>query len=152
MGDSNNIWIGQVLTIPKDGIAVLGLKSDPKPSRYPWPVKGSITKHYGGRHDAFHHGLDVAAPTGTEIRAVDGGQVVWAGWKTIYGMTVIIEHGNERRTLYGHASKILVHKGQRVVPGQVISKVGNTGRSTGPHLHFEIYDQGRTVNPLAYLE
>lgn len=152
LADSNQIRIGQVLVIPKAGTAVAPITQTANPNHYPWPVHGSITQHYGGLHDAFHHGLDIAAPIGTAISAVDGGRITWAGWKSIYGLCVIIDHGQGRKTLYGHASKILVQKGQPVVTGQTIAKVGSTGRSTGPHLHFEIYDQGQTVDPLAFVD
>ena len=79
------------------------------------------------------------------------GQITFAGWRPIYGQTVIINHDDGRKTLYGHASRILVRKGQQVAAGKVIAEIGSTGRSTGPHLHFEIYEQGRTVDPLERL-
>lgn len=156
LADQDFIRVGQVLIIPRAGVsgvpAAAVTPASAKPDRYPWPVTGSITKHYGGRHDAFHHGLDIAAPTGTPITALDGGVVTWADWKSIYGLCVIIDHGQGRKTLYGHASKLLVQKGDIVSAGHTIAKIGSTGRSTGPHLHLEIYDNGKTVNPLAFLE
>ncbi len=154
LADQDFIRVGQVLIIPQAGspAAAPATATAAKPSCYPWPLNGSITKHYGGRHDAFHHGLDIAAPTGTPIAAVDGGRVTWAGWKSIYGLCVTIDHGQGRKTLYGHASELLVQKGNIVTAGQIIAKIGSTGRSTGPHLHLEIYDNGKTVDPLAFLE
>jgi murein DD-endopeptidase MepM/ murein hydrolase activator NlpD len=153
LADQDFIRVGQVLIIPQAGdSAVAASAASAKPDRYPWPVTGSITQHYGGRHDAFHHGLDIAAPAGTPITALDSGVVTWAGRKSIYGLCVIIDHGQGRKTLYGHASKLLVQKGNTVNAGQTIAEIGSTGRSTGPHLHLEIYDNGKTVNPLAFLE
>lgn len=152
--DHDFIRVEQVLIIPQTGNSTVHAvaATAAKPDRYLWPVTGSITQHYGGRHDAFHHGLDIAASTGTPITALDGGAVTWAGWKSIYGLCVIIDHGQGRKSLYGHASKLLVQKGNTVTAGQTIAKIGSTGRSTGPHLHLEIYDGGKTVNPLAFLE
>lgn len=145
--DYNYIQAGQVLKIP---VEISGKKEIKY--YYPWPLKGRITCLYGGRHDKFHHGLDIASPIGTPIKTVDNGKVIFAGWKSIYGLTVIISHDDGRKTLYGHCSKILVGKGQRVLTGQTIAEVGSTGRSTGPHLHFEVYEGGKTVNPLVYLK
>jgi len=149
--DYNTIKIGQVLKIPAEAAFDLDPTKDLPPIRYSWPVAGRITSHYGGRHDEFHHGLDIAAPLGSPIRAVANGQITFAGWRPIYGQTVIINHDDGRKTLYGHASRILVRKGQQVAAGKVIAEIGSTGRSTGPHLHFEIYEQGRTVDPLERL-
>ena len=151
LDDCNNIKIGQVLRIPAETSFDLDSAGDLPPILYSWPVVGRITSHYGGRHDEFHHGLDIAAPLGTPIRAVAKGQVAYAGWRPIYGQTVIINHDDGRKTLYAHASRILVRKGQAVAAGKVIAEIGSTGRSTGPHLHFEIYEQGRTVDPLSRL-
>lgn len=116
-----------------------------------WPVNGRITSDYGERWGRMHNGLDIAAPTGTSIRAAASGTVVSAGWAGTYGKLVIIDHGNGLRTYYGHCSSILVSEGERVKAGQVIAKVGSTGRSTGPHLHLEVRINGRPADPEKYL-
>ncbi|MGI9950814.1 peptidoglycan DD-metalloendopeptidase family protein [Moorellaceae bacterium AZ2] len=128
-----------------------------KPTR--WPVEGEITSPFGYRtsptnrwREEFHDGLDIAASFGTPVRAAGAGRVVFAGWMGVYGLTVIIEHGYGYRTFYGHNSALLVSEGDRVSKGQAIAKVGSTGRSTGPHLHFRLEIQGRPVDPLTLLE
>jgi murein DD-endopeptidase MepM/ murein hydrolase activator NlpD len=100
---------------------------------------------------SFHPGLDLVAKTGTPILAAAGGRVVLAGEKSGYGNAVEIDHGNGLMTRYGHASRIVVHVGDLVLPRQYIADVGSTGRSTGPHLHFEVLVNGAPVDPAAYL-
>ena len=102
-----------------------------------WPVYGRITSGYGARGGS-HKGIDIGAKNGTPIRAADGGTVRFAGWSGGYGQMVEIAHGNGVVTRYAHCSKLLVSKGSKVSKGQVIAYVGTTGRSTGPHLHFEV--------------
>ena len=94
--------------------------------------------------------LDIGASTGTAIRAADGGTVTLSGWYYGYGLTVIIDHGGGYKTLYGHNSANYVSVGEKVFQGQTIAAVGNTGYSTGPHLHFEIQKHGVPVNPYNY--
>ncbi|MDK2882239.1 MAG: hypothetical protein PWP12_143 [Bacillota bacterium] len=120
--------------------------------RYIWPIsrEGVITSRYGTRGREFHGGVDIAAPTGTPVRAADSGRVIFAGWKGGYGKCVILEHGNGSATLYGHLSQIMVKEGQKVTQGQTIGLVGSTGKSTGPHLHFEIMQGGVRKDPLKY--
>jgi murein DD-endopeptidase MepM/ murein hydrolase activator NlpD len=124
------------------------------------PVAGSIvpvSSHYGLRRDPFtgrlarHSGLDIPARYGTPILASGGGRVVAAGYKGAYGQSVMIDHGDGLTTLYGHASRLLVRTGDIVMPQQKIALVGSTGRSTGPHLHFEVIRNGRRVQPQQYL-
>lgn len=115
------------------------------------PVHGRLTSRFGYRWGRMHEGLDLAAPTGTPVHAAGGGVVAFAGWKNGYGKTVIINHGNGYTTLYGHNSKFFVSAGQKVASGQRIANVGSTGRSTGPHLHFEVHIGGKVVNPAKYL-
>jgi len=124
--------------------------------RFIRPVNGSITSRYGMRvHPIFrvrrmHYGIDFSAPHGTPILAADSGVVVEARYIRGYGNTVIIDHGGGVATLYAHCSAILVSEGQQVQRGQVIARVGSTGYSTGPHLHFEVRINGDPVDPAAY--
>jgi murein DD-endopeptidase MepM/ murein hydrolase activator NlpD len=118
------------------------------------PNRGRPTSRYGYRVDpftrkkAFHTGVDIAAPRGTPVHAAQSGRVVFTGPKAGYGKTIILEHRFGYKTLYGHLDAYLVRRGQRVSSGQIIGKVGNTGRSTGPHLHFEIWLKNRKIDPL----
>lgn len=135
------------------------------PEAKPWgesghflrPVRGSISSGYGFRQHPlgggrlFHHGIDIRSPIGRVVVASQGGRVSFAGWKGGYGKATQIDHRRGYSTFYAHLSKILVKKGEYVTKGQVIGKVGNTGRSTGPHLHFEIRKNGRSQNPLKFL-
>lgn len=118
---------------------------------YIWPVSGRITSRYGYRHGEFHTGLDIAVPTGTTVKAADGGTVSFAGRRGNYGNLVIITHDNGAQTYYAHNSSLLVSVGDKVYQGQAIARSGSTGRSTGPHCHFEIRVGGDTKNPLSYL-
>ena len=122
------------------------------------PVQdGWISSYYGDRPDPFtgftefHKGLDIAAPAGTRVEAVAAGLVTWAGPSSGYGNMVQIDHGNGLATRYCHNEKLLVTVGDLVHKGQVIALVGSTGRSTGPHLHFEVLKNGTEVNPLPYV-
>ncbi len=123
-----------------------------------WPTSGRISSYFGTRSDPFnftekkHEGIDIAAAKGTSIKAAADGTVTYSDTNGNYGECVIINHGNGISTLYGHASKLLVKVGQKVKKGDLIAKVGNTGRSTGPHLHFEVRVNGTQVNPLDYLD
>lgn len=125
--------------------------------RFIWPVRGRITSKFGWRRDPFtgrrrfHHGIDIAAPIGTPVKAAADGLVIFSGWSGGYGYVIIIKHMGGYYTVYGHNRMNLVRKGQRVRRGQIIAYLGNTGRSTGPHLHFEIRKQRRPLNPLRLL-
>ena len=125
------------------------------PSR--WPVRGPVNSDFGIRFSPwapsaeFHSGMDIGAPIGTEVHAPAPGRIVFAGRIPEYGVAVIIEHGGDTRSLYGHLSRLNVHVDQNVERGQVIALSGNTGRSTGPHLHYEIQVKGQSVNPNTYL-
>ena len=99
----------------------------------------------------FHKGVDIAAPMGTDVYCAAQGKVIFAGQKSGYGNCVIIEHGNGLATLYGHLSKILVDANQQVKIGDIIAKVGSTGRSTGPHLHYEVRKNNTPINPKLFL-
>ncbi|RMG29509.1 MAG: M23 family metallopeptidase [Gammaproteobacteria bacterium] len=123
-----------------------------RPVRHGW-----ISSGYGRRTDPFtgrpawHSGVDIAGKYGTEVVAVAAGVVTWAGERAGYGKLVEINHGNGYVTRYGHNSVLLVKKGDRVEKGQAIARMGSTGRSTGPHVHFEVLYHGRTVNPARFL-
>lgn len=119
---------------------------------FSWPVRGRISSSYGPRWGRMHHGIDIAVNTGTQVRAAARGRVSFAGWNGGYGYLVVIDHGNGVETRYAHNSKILVSVGQYVSRGQVVARSGNTGNSTGPHLHFEIRHRGNSVNPIQYLQ
>jgi murein DD-endopeptidase MepM/ murein hydrolase activator NlpD len=112
-----------------------------------WPVSGYVTQGYWSGHQA----IDIGAPTGTPIYASDAGYVAAAGWMGGYGNYIVINHGNGFETLYAHLSQIRVMAGQGVQRGQVIGLVGSTGRSTGPHLHFEVRQGGLKRNPFGFL-
>lgn len=123
---------------------------------YIWPTATHrITSPYGYRYIfgsySFHLGIDIGASYGSSIMASDGGKVTYAGWKGSYGYLVIVTHDNGSQTYYAHCSKLLVSYGDKVYQGQTIAKVGSTGNSTGPHLHFEIRINGKTVDPQNYL-
>lgn len=123
-----------------------------------WPTSGEISSYYGwrkspfgGRSESFHDGIDIANDSGTKVCAAADGQVVFAGWQPVYGRTILIEHGHGFTTKYAHNSALLVEEGDRVKKGQVIARMGTTGRSTGPHLHFSIMKWDQTLDPLIYL-
>lgn len=119
--------------------------------RFLWPLNGRISSPFGTRNlfgsESFHRGLDIAAPSGTPIAAAAGGQVIWAGPKGTYGNLVKLDHGNGFVTYYAHCSTLLVEVGQQVAQGEPIALVGSTGRSTGPHCHFELLWQGTLLDP-----
>jgi murein DD-endopeptidase MepM/ murein hydrolase activator NlpD len=122
-----------------------------------WPLRGRITSNYGYRRDPFwrgrhrHTGVDVAAPYGEVIRAADSGTVLYSGWWDGYGKAVVIDHGKNISTVYGHMSRIYAQNDNTVKKGQIIGLVGSTGYSTGPHLHFEVRVNGKPTNPMPYL-
>ncbi|MCI8414127.1 MAG: peptidoglycan DD-metalloendopeptidase family protein [Ruminiclostridium sp.] len=136
-------------------IIAVGTKPLPAGCLFLWPVQGPITSDYGYRflfgETNFHQGVDIAAPMGTAICAGDNGQVIFAGERGTYGKLVIIQHANGFLSYYGHCSKLLVQAGDLVSQGQVIAAVGSTGRSTGPHCHFELRYDGNPIDPLLYL-
>ncbi len=123
-----------------------------------WPVEGESTDSFGyrgnpfgGGGSEFHPGQDIAAPPGTPVVAPADGTVTEAGWKNGYGQTVVIDHGNGLTTRYGHLSKLEVEVGQELRRGEELGLVGSTGRSTGPHLHYEVRLGDLPVSPLYYL-
>jgi murein DD-endopeptidase MepM/ murein hydrolase activator NlpD len=125
--------------------------SNPSPSGFIWPVAGRLSSPFGPRWGRLHAGIDIAAPTGTPIAASKAGRVVISSWYGGYGNLIVLDHGGGVETWYGHNSVNSAQVGQSVGQGQVIGRVGSTGNSTGPHLHFEIRLNGRPVNPVPYL-
>ena len=121
------------------------------------PVRGTIRSGFGTRRDPingrhrFHQGIDIVAARGTPIEAAADGKVVFAGRNKGYGNMVMVEHADGRRTIYAHAEQLFVKTGATVAAGQTIAAVGSTGHSTGPHLHFEIRESNRPLNPLTVL-
>jgi murein DD-endopeptidase MepM/ murein hydrolase activator NlpD len=149
------------VTVPQQRIPTLPIPAPARPvparpapppsaptGRFSWPTRGVITTYFS----SWHPGIDIAAPTGTAIGAADGGTVTFTGWDNSgYGYRVVINHGNGYSTTYNHLSSIGVRTGQAVGKGQIIAAMGSTGRSTGPHLHFEILRNGGFSNPLGIL-
>lgn len=111
-------------------------------------TKADITSHFGPRCGRMHTGTDFGYPVGTPIYASESATVTLAGWNGGYGKCVITDHGKGMQTLYAHQSKIHVTRGKKVVRGQRIGETGNTGNSTGPHLHFEVIINGNKVDPM----
>src|SRR5208283_5407185 len=122
-----------------------------------WPVRGQITAGFGQRMDpfsgegAFHPGVDISVPFGTRVEAAADGIVLEAGPESGYGNQILIDHGYGLTTKYGHLSRIFVVVGQVLKRGQVIGAVGMTGKTTGPHLHYEVHVHDTPVNPARYL-
>jgi len=123
-----------------------------------WPVDGQLEGGFGGRRNPFggpgwefHTGQDIEAPMGTPVVAGASGRVSFVGWQNGYGQLVVVDHGGGLSTRYGHLSHIDVEAGQQLSRGQLLGKVGSTGRSTGPHLHYEVRINDEPVNPLQYL-
>jgi murein DD-endopeptidase MepM/ murein hydrolase activator NlpD len=120
-----------------------------------WPVRGYITRGFnvssGSESEDYHPGIDIAVPRGTPIRAAAAGYVLEAGWDDMYGYYVMLEHGYGIKTLYAHCDRLSVVKGERIGRGQTIGYAGNTGKSTAPHLHFEVIQNNNYEDPLNYL-
>jgi murein DD-endopeptidase MepM/ murein hydrolase activator NlpD len=122
-----------------------------------WPLEGRVSSSFGERMDpingegAFHSGIDICAPYGSPVRATGDGDVTGAAMGAGYGREIVLDHGHELRTVYGHLSAIAVLPGQHVIRGQVIGYVGQSGRATGPHLHYEVRVHNIPVNPHKYL-
>lgn len=123
-----------------------------------WPVLGELNDRFGGRRNPFgdsssefHTGLDIGATPGTPVMAAASGTVIFAGWRSGYGQLVEVDHGNGLTTRYGHLSRIGVAAGQTLSRGETVGSVGSTGRSTGPHLHYEVRIYDQPVNPKRYL-
>ncbi|MEG6617443.1 M23 family metallopeptidase [Peptococcaceae bacterium 1198_IL3148] len=148
------VQVGKTLTIPGQNAAVptmsAGTKTNLPVLAMSWPVQGRISSEFGirGEEGRPHQGLDIAANQGALISAPCSGEVVFSGYYGTYGNTVIIDHGDNMRTLYAHCSTLLVKNGQWVQAGNPIARVGNTGRSSGPHLHWEVTYKGVPFDPM----
>jgi len=144
----------KVVTEPEEQVVARGTAAVPVMGRgrFLWPVPDSfrITSKFGPRGRGFHPGVDIGVPSGATVLAADDGVVVFAGWAGAYGLLVSVDHGNGYVTKYAHNSRLLVSEGQRVESGQQLARSGNTGNSTGPHLHFEIVREGVPLNPLRF--
>ncbi len=155
----HEIRVGQALMLPggrrtirNTSVASRGGSARREASAsYIWPLSGVITSEFGPRWGTSHPGLDIAAPTGTPAVAARSGKVVHSAWDGSYGLCVILDHGDGTRTRYAHASVLLVQVGDWVEQGSPVIRVGSTGYSTGPHLHFEVIIGGRPLNPRGYL-
>jgi murein DD-endopeptidase MepM/ murein hydrolase activator NlpD len=122
------------------------------------PFPGAITSRFGSRENPFdgsgietHKGLDIKGPMGSPVKAMAKGEVEFAGLRGGFGNCIMLKHGNGFETLYGHLSKILVRVGEQIDIGQQIGNIGSTGRSTGPHLHYEVHRNGEKINPESFL-
>lgn len=163
---ANAVAIGELLIIPdgvmprqtpsrqersliarvRESIAPSGTSA--RSSGFIWPTTARrVTQYFSWRHT----GVDIAGPPSNKIYAAAAGTVSFAGWATGYGLSLVIDHGNGQQTRYAHSRQLFVKKGQQVSQGETIAMVGSTGRSTGPHLHFEIIKNGRRVNPFTYI-
>ena len=153
--DVTQLRVGQRLLIPglrgPSGERPDSIRRHAGSLRFAWPVEGRLTSRFGLRGNRPHEGIDLGAPHGTPIHAAEAGRVIYAGRFGAYGKTVILKHAGVYRTVYAHARTLHVAKGEFVERGQRIAEVGTTGRSTGPHLHFEIRRGETAHDPLLYL-
>ena len=135
-----------------DTVQMLNIASANIPMIMPVRTAVRMSSSYGMRNGRMHKGVDLAGPTGTPLYATADGIIIFAGWQSGYGNVVKIQHDFGYITVYGHQDKIHVTKGQRVSRGERIGDMGNTGRSTGPHVHYEIRRNGTAVNPMTYIK
>jgi lipoprotein NlpD len=125
--------------------------AEPDREKLLWPVNGTVNSGFGPRGSSFHDGIDIAAPEGTPIRAVERGEVIYADQLRGYGNIVIVRHADGLVSVYAHNETNLVRQGQNVSRGEMIARVGSTGRVSGPHLHFEIRKNNTAQDPLRFL-
>ncbi|MEN2986421.1 MAG: peptidoglycan DD-metalloendopeptidase family protein [Thermodesulfovibrionaceae bacterium] len=132
-------------------------QTTPLPKKISLPVKGIISSKFGLRVDPidgkikYHKGIDIAVPEGTEVKPVLPGKVIYSGYSSGYGNCIVVEHENGTQTVYAHNSKNLVNVGDIVTENTTIALSGSTGRTTGPHLHFEVRKNGKTIDPLVII-
>lgn len=156
--EPGHLSIGKVLVIPVSTVAARPASATPGGTvqeslkgLFAWPSDALLSSLFGPRWGRNHNGIDLAANQGDPIKAARDGAVLLSGTVDGYGETVVLQHPDGTRTLYAHASKLMVKSGQKVKQGEVIALVGSSGRSTGPHLHFEIIVEDRPVDPRLYL-
>lgn len=152
--DPRRLRPGQVLRLPP-GAAPATTASPPtgniSPAAMRWPVAGGqLSSPYGPRDASFHEGVDITAAIGTPVLAAERGVVVYSGYRSGYGNVVVVRHGPDLSTLYGHNQSNRVRVGQAVRCGEVIALVGDSGRTTGANLHFEVWRGNHVVDPMAY--
>jgi murein DD-endopeptidase MepM/ murein hydrolase activator NlpD len=135
----------------EEAISVMKGKSSRGDGQFEMPAAGQLSSYFGERWGRLHAGIDIAAAVDTPVYSADNGRVIFTGQKAGYGNCIIVDHGNGYETLYGHLNAFVASNGDIVEKGEEIAKTGNTGRSTGPHLHFEIRKDGEPVNPLSYI-
>ncbi len=151
---SKNIVANNVVEDSVTQLVLVGTKERPAgvgTGTFLRPYYGSISSRYGSRRSGFHTGVDFCGTVGDNIVAADSGTVVFSGWSGGYGNIVKIDHNNGYVTYYAHCNSLVAQVGQKVEKGEVIAKLGNTGNSTGPHVHFEIIKDGQTLNPMDYV-
>ncbi len=127
------------------------IKEEKQKITFIWPAKGTISSGYGKRQGRMHHGIDITKDNGKNVVASAMGIVEFSGRKNTFGKLIIINHGQNTKTLYAHNSKVFVRVNTKVKQGQLIARMGSTGKTKGPHLHFEIRIDGKSKNPLKYL-
>jgi murein DD-endopeptidase MepM/ murein hydrolase activator NlpD len=157
--DPHRIEIGQAVRIPPRAGAVRnGARSLAVPSRFvparrlQWPTDGMLSSAFGTRGGRFHGGIDITGERGTPITAAAEGVVMFSGrGPDGYGNVVMLDHGDSLMTLYAHNERNVVRQGQRVRQGQIVALMGDTGRASGTHIHFEVHQHGRLVDPLRWL-
>ena len=151
---SKEVLESETISEPVKQIEKIGTKERPATTgsgTFINPTYGSLSSRYGSRWGRKHNGIDIAGSYNSDIKAADGGVVTYAGWMSGYGNYVVINHENGYQTAYGHCASLTVKVGDRVAKGDVVAKMGNTGRSTGTHLHFEVKKNGQYVDPLSYV-
>lgn len=136
---------------PMESLPAAPTPPEPVFETFLWPVAGTINSGFGPRGLGFHDGIDIAAPTGTPIVAIEDGEVIYSNELRGYGNMVIVRHPGGIVSVYAHNEANLVREGQKVTRGEVVAKVGSTGRVSGPHLHFEIRRNNVAEDPLRYL-
>lgn len=137
-------------TASAGGASQTTVSTDAK-GKFKWPVDGRLTSGYGVRNGRRHDGIDIAAPRGTPVTASKAGEVVFSSRLRGYGNLILLKHDGDVFTVYAHNSRNLKQKGDKVQQGEVIARVGTTGRSTGPHVHFEVREGSKAKNPMLYL-
>lgn len=163
IADPRSLTLGQELVIPRAPPPPAAPRRAKVPHPAPaavgrpggvldWPLRGVLYARFGRKGDDPHEGIDLAAPSGTPVKAAAAGTVLYAGEQEGYGLIAIVQHENGLLTLYAHNRDLRVKTGQNVRPGQVIATVGESGRTSGPHLHFEVRKQGQPVDPLLFLK